>query len=135
MSELDDLYARIREAWLEEPEKLEKDQPLLARALREAQPNRDLEYALECKNREVESERRHLAVTRERTNRERVDREQRIGQLAGELAKIQRESAKEIARLTGVVERLRKERKERIGSVTTLAEQAGLAEFGWRKSA
>ncbi len=35
MTELDDLYSRVRLLWEADPEQFEKDQPLLARALRD----------------------------------------------------------------------------------------------------
>jgi hypothetical protein len=61
MSELDDIYQRAKAAWDTDPAKFEHEQPLLARAFAEAQPNRELADAYESLKHQLETEHNALA--------------------------------------------------------------------------
>ena len=122
MSELDDLYVRTRRRWEQDPEKFERDEPLLARAfegqgedlgpilsLRNRQIA-DLEQKLRSLEREMEDRLQH-AAERHRVLKRDLEAEQRHSAiLAGELA----EKAREMAQMP--------------------SESETLAALGWRKN-
>lgn len=71
MSELDTIYQRTILHWQQAPGDLERDQPLLARAFKDAQPNRELEDTLERKQRQWQRDLDEAHATLARTTRER----------------------------------------------------------------
>jgi hypothetical protein len=133
VSEIDIVYGRLQSQWLADPSKLERDEPLLARAFREAQPNRDLGAALEQSKRDYnralgESIHAIEILVRERdTARE-------------ELATVQAQRAAEAnahAATKHLLERqLHKPAPGRLVAPTFQTdEQQQLAALGWRKEA
>jgi hypothetical protein len=131
VSELDIVYGRLRSQWLADPSKLERDEPLLARAFREAQPNRDLEAALEQSKRDYDralSEAIHATEILERErDTAREDLKTVQAQRAGEArahAVAQRRLERQLAELRPA---------EPVAPTFEADEQEQLAALGWRK--
>ena len=107
MSELDDLYVRTRRRWEQDPEKFERDEPLLARALSEQQTDLGPVLALRARQigtleqrvrdleRELEDRMAHAAERERALRRDLVAEQQHSALLAGELA----EKAQEMAQM------------------------------------
>jgi predicted nucleic acid-binding Zn-ribbon protein len=134
MSELDGVYRRLKTQWLELPEKLERDEPLLARAFAEAQPNRDLEAAFEQAKRDHD---RGLGETAHALQRLEGERDAALDELqvvrTQRLTENRAHAAAE-ARLEGRIAALERQLAPTVEPTIDQDEAGQLAALGWRKS-
>jgi Arc/MetJ family transcription regulator len=131
VSELDDLYLRLKEHWHESPEKLERDEPLLARAFREAQPNRDLQAALEQSKRDFDRAVGESIHAIEALQRERDTAREDLATVQAQRSGEARAHAVIQQRLEGQLADSRP--REPVTPTFEADEQQQLAALGWRK--
>ena len=132
MSELDDLYQRAKDM---DPEKLEKDQPLLARAIREAQPNRDLEeHCIELERRLNREERLRTAAVQSLVN-ERDVQAKHAGTLDAELNRERAQAQRTQRELKGKIRELEHKLLPPQVPQYQTHELDQLLDMGWHKGA
>ncbi len=123
MSELDDLYLRARRSWQQDPQALEREQPLLARCFADKIP--DLTDDLQARDKTISN----LEERIRSLERELVDRMANADERARRLKEDLRASERGVTLLTEELERT----KQTLAGRPSEAEL--LSTLGWSKSA
>ncbi len=98
LDELDDVYVRAKSLWTQNPESLEREQPLLARAFSEQQPSEDLTLSLRTLAKQVEELRETLLKQELEAQEMRAGHEQRLRVLLRDF-QAERRTARRLAEL------------------------------------
>jgi septal ring factor EnvC (AmiA/AmiB activator) len=135
VSELDSVYERAKHAWATNAAKFEREQPLLARAFAEAQPNRELAAEFERQKRQVDNERNEFAHEITAVTHERDAALRDIASLRAQRDAERRAHTTAQRYLEGQLTDLQRETARPLVPIFDGDEQQQLAALGWRKDA